>query len=61
MAEERGGPTTDEGDPGAEPRSEPQPGTGAEESARRVDHGSATGAPGTSGTEATDFRVQEER
>lgn len=36
-----------------------EPGGGDEREGRRVDQGSATGKPGVSGTNATDFRVGE--
>ena len=36
-----------------------EPGSGDEREGRRVDQGSATGQPGVSGTQATDFRVRE--
>jgi hypothetical protein len=38
-----------------------EPGGGDEREGRRVDQGSATGKPGVSGTQATDFRVSEGR
>jgi hypothetical protein len=36
-----------------------EPGSGDEREGRRIDGGSVTGQPGVSGTEATDFRVDE--
>ena len=36
-----------------------EPGSGDEREGRRVDQGSASGLAGFSGTEATDFRVNE--
>lgn len=36
-----------------------EPGGGDEREGRRIDGGSVTGQPGVSGTEVTDFRVDE--
>ncbi len=51
----------DTGPGGSEVGSPQGPRAGEQEEGKRVDRGSATGGPGVSGTEATDFRVDEKR
>ena len=49
----------DTGPGGSEVGSPQGPRGGEQEEGKGVDHGSATGAPGVSGTHAADFRVDE--